>query len=45
MGCHVLIGRVDVWLVEAGLFDAALEVVRDQQWGGAFEELEGPDMG
>lgn len=45
MCSHVVVGRIDVGLVAAGLVHARLQIVGDQQVRRAAEEGEGADMG
>ncbi len=44
MAGQVAIGRVDLWIVEAGSGDAALQVVGDQQCGDTAQMFQGADM-
>ena len=44
MGRHLGIGSVDVGIVEAGLDDRRLRVVRNEELGGAANPREGADM-
>ena len=44
MGRHLGVGSIDLRLVEAGLDDGHLRVVRHQQFGHAAERCEGAGM-
>jgi hypothetical protein len=44
MLCQILISRVDIWFISAGVGDACLEVIRDQDFCYAAEKLKGMDM-
>ena len=41
MFSHILVGGVDVRIVETGFTDAALEIVRDHDLDNATQEAEG----
>ena len=45
MGRHLGIGSVDLRVVEAGLDDGGLGVVRHDQFGNPADRLEGPHVG
>ena len=41
---HRTIGSVDLWIVERGFVDAALQIIGDQQFGRTVEEAEHANM-
>jgi len=42
---HLLIGGAEIWLITGGLCDAALEIVRDDQFRNTLHESQDSDKG